>query len=308
MIGNLAIRQSLFVLACIACLSTYLPPSWALVLGLIMNRLIGKPFEQLTHKHTTLLLQIAIVGVGFGMNASNVMEAGRLGLVFTVISVLSVISVGVLLGKLLRSDPKISYLISLGTAICGGSAIAAISPIVKADENQISVSLGTVFVLNAVALLTFPLIGEHWFHLSQLQFGMWSAIAIHDTSSVVGSASEYGLEALEVATSVKLLRTLWIVPMAIFSAFVFKSESRIKIPWFIGFFIIAIISNTYLDWIPSVYIVTSGKAVMSLVLFLIGAGLSMSTLRTVGVMPFLQGIILWLGVSILTLVAIIEFI
>lgn len=306
MIKHLLTRKIIFVVAAVACLSTYFQPAWALLLGLLISQLVDKPFPQLTHKVTTTLLQISIVGLGFGMNATGVIQAGQLGLIFTVISVLSVLGIGILIGRWLLVDQKTSLLTSLGTAICGGSAIAAISPIIKADEKQTSVALGIIFILNAIALFAFPAIG-HWLELSQIQFGLWSAIAIHDTSQVVGAASSYGLESLEVATSVKLLRTLWIIPVAFTTAFIFKAQSkRVKIPWFIAFFVLAIVSNTYFDFIPSEIIVRISKTGMTFVLFLIGASLSREAIKSVGLKPFVQGVSLWVMVAVVTLLIIIR--
>ena len=213
------------------------------------------------------------------------------------------------MGKLLKIDKKTSYLVSAGTAICGGSAIAAISPIIKAAEKQISVALGTIFILNSIALFLFPVIG-HWLHLSQTEFGLWCAIAIHDTSSVVGAAGKYGSQALEVATTVKLARALWIIPVAFISSFIFKNRGgKIKIPYFIGLFILAMIANTYLPVVQSIsmYLVAIARSGLTLTLFLIGCGLSRKVLQSVGFKPLVQGVVLWVLISCSALWAVLYF-
>jgi len=210
------------------------------------------------------------------------------------------------MGRWLNVDKKTSYLISSGTAICGGSAIAAISPVIKAEEKQISVALGCVFILNSIALFAFPVIG-HYFNLSQTQFGLWCALAIHDTSSVVGAAAKFGPHALEVATTVKLARALWIIPVAFASTFIFKNKSKkISIPYFIGLFILAMVANTYIASVSviSPYIMLIAKAGLTLTLFLIGAGLSRKVLASVGFRPLLQGIALWIAISATALYAV----
>jgi len=234
------------------------------------------------------------------------MQAGKEGVLFTIASITGTLVFGYLMGKWLNIEKKTSYLISAGTAICGGSAIAAISPVIKAEEKQISVALGCVFILNSIALFIFPVIGHH-FNLSQTQFGLWCAIAIHDTSSVVGAASKYGTHALEVATTVKLARALWIVPVSFMSTFIFKNKSKkISIPYFIGLFILAMVANTYLPVVKMIspYMVTIAKMGLTLTLFLIGAGLSRKILVSVGFKPLLQGVALWAAISITALYAV----
>lgn len=292
-------RKVLFFMALAICLTPLISAPLALLLGLIFANTVGHPFPKLNGKATKILLQISVVGLGFGMNVHRALEAGKTGFLFTVLSILGTLVLGYILGKLLKIDPKTSHLISSGTAICGGSAIAAISPVINADEKQISVSLGTVFILNSIALFLFPVIGS-CLHLSETQFGLWSAIAIHDTSSVVGAASKYGPHALEVATTVKLARALWIIPLSLGTALVFRSSSgKIKIPWFIGYFIIAMILNTYLPGIDliSAYLVAAAKTGLTLTLFLIGSGLSLRVLKAVGFRPLLQSIVLWIVIS-----------
>jgi uncharacterized integral membrane protein (TIGR00698 family) len=249
-----------------------------------------------------------VVGLGFGMNVHSALQAGKEGILFTVASITGTLLFGTLMGRWLNIEKKTSFLISSGTAICGGSAIAAISPVIKAEEKQISVALGCVFILNSIALFIFPLIG-HYLNLSQTQFGLWCAIAIHDTSSVVGAASKYGTHALEVATTVKLARALWIIPVAFLSTFLFKNKSKkVSIPYFIGLFILAMIANTYLPVVMliSPYVINIAKAGLTLTLFLIGAGLSRKVLASVGVKPLLQGVALWIAISGAALYAVMQ--
>jgi len=298
-------REIIFGAALIACLTPWVSPPIALVLGLIIALFVGHPFLHLNHKATHILLQLSVVGLGFGMNAGSALKAGREGILFTIASIAGTLLFGLLLGRLLRIDKKTSSLIACGTAICGGSAIAAISPVIKAEEKQISVALGTVFLLNSIALFVFPVIG-HFLHLSQTQFGLWAAIAIHDTSSVVGAASKYGPRALEVATTVKLARALWIIPVAILAALFFQTgKQKIKIPWFIGAFVLAMLINTYLPMPVVSHVLTQASKIgLTLTLFLIGSGLSGQVLRNTGVRPLMQGIILWGAISAVALWAV----
>jgi uncharacterized integral membrane protein (TIGR00698 family) len=303
---SITTRELIFLVAFMLCLSPFITPPIALLMGLIIAQFIGHPYLHLNHRATHLLLQISVVGLGFGMNVDSALKAGQNGLVFTI---LSIVSVGYLLGVVLKIDKKTSFLIGAGTAICGGSAIAAISPVIKAEEKQISVALGTIFILNSIALVLFPFIG-HYLNLSQTQFGMWCAVAIHDTSSVVGAASKYGSEALEIATTVKLARALWIIPIAFLSTFLFKNkETKIKIPYFIGLFVLAMIANTYLPFVQGIssYLTTIAKSGLTLTLFLIGCGLSKEVLSSVGYKPLLQGIVLWLLISSLALWVAVSF-
>jgi uncharacterized integral membrane protein (TIGR00698 family) len=295
-----------FIICIALCLTPFISPAIALLMGLIIAQFTGHPYLHLNHKATHLLLQFSVVGLGFGMNVHTAMQAGKEGVLFTIASITGTLVFGYLMGKWLNIEKKTSYLISAGTAICGGSAIAAISPVIKAEEKQISVALGCVFILNSVALFIFPVIGHH-FNLSQTQFGLWCAIAIHDTSSVVGAASKYGTHALEVATTVKLARALWIVPVSFMSTFIFKNKSKkISIPYFIGLFILAMVANTYLPVVKMIspYIVTIAKTGLTLTLFLIGAGLSRAILLSVGFKPLLQGVVLWAVISLTALYAV----
>ena len=302
-------REVIFLLAVVFCLSPLITPPIALLMGLVIAQFIGHPYLHLNHKATHILLQVSVVGLGFGMNVSSAIKAGREGIMFAIVSIIGTLVIGFLMGKLLNIEKKTSYLISAGTAICGGSAIAAISPVIKAEENQISVALGTIFILNSIALFLFPLIG-HALHLSQTQFGLWAAIAIHDTSSVVGAASKYGNQALEIATTVKLARALWIIPVAFLSTLFFKNKERkITLPYFIGLFIIAIVLNTYVPFIQQYghYLVYVAKSGLTLTLFLIGCGLSGKILRAVGIKPLVQGIVLWIMISSAALWAVLSF-
>lgn len=299
-------RKIIFAVCIVLCLMPFMSPAIALLLGLIVAQFSGHPYLHLNHKATHILLQVSVVGLGFGMNVHSALQAGKEGILFTVASITGTLVFGTLMGRWLNIEKKTSYLISSGTAICGGSAIAAISPVIKAEEKQISVALGCVFILNSIALFVFPAIG-HYFNLSQTQFGLWCAIAIHDTSSVVGAASKYGSHALEVATTVKLARALWIIPVAFMSTFIFKNKSRkVGIPWFIGLFVLAMIANTYVPAVKmaSPYLINIARAGLTLTLFLIGAGLSRKVLASVGLKPLLQGVTLWIGISVVALYAV----
>ncbi|MDB4926716.1 MAG: putative sulfate exporter family transporter [Mucilaginibacter sp.] len=299
-------RKILFTGCMALCVTTFISPAIALLMGLVIAQLTGHPYLHLNHKATNLLLQISVVGLGFGMNMHHVMQAGKEGILFTIASITGTLILGYFMGKWLNIEQKTSYLIAAGTAICGGSAIAAISPVIKAQEKQISVALGCVFILNAIALFVFPIIGHH-LNMSQTQFGLWCAIAIHDTSSVVGAASKYGAHALEVAATVKLARALWIIPVAFMSTFIFKNKSKkISIPYFIGLFILAMIANTYIPAtkLISPYMIIIAKAGLTLTLFLIGAGLSRKVLASVGLKPLLQGVVLWIIISSAALYAV----
>ena len=245
------------------------------------------------------------MGLGFGMNLHEIVHAGRAGFIYTAIGITSSMLLGTLLGMMFRVGGKVSYLITVGTAICGGSAIAAVAPITNAGDEDIAVSLGTVFVLNSIALFVFPMIGGA-LHLSQSQFGLWAALAIHDTSSVVGATAKYGAEALAIGTTVKLARALWIVPIALITAAVVKSKTKIQWPWFILFFCLAAVANTYLPALGPSYSVLYklGRIGLTVTLFLIGTGLSMKVIKQVGARPLLQGVILWAIVAVSTLMAI----
>jgi uncharacterized integral membrane protein (TIGR00698 family) len=306
---NVRLQQIVFIALLLLCLTSYISPPIALLLGLVVANLSGHPFLNLNHKAISILLQISVVGLGFGMNVSSAFSAGKEGFLFTIASIFSTLVLGTFLGKWFKIERKTSHLISCGTAICGGSAIAAIAPVLKSDEKQTSVALGVIFILNSVALFLFPAVG-HWLGLSQKEFGLWCAIAIHDTSSVVGAANKYGFEALQIATTVKLARALWIIPVALLTAVIFKNKSsRIKIPYFIGLFILAMVLNTYVSTTGLIapYLVSIAKIGLTLTLFLIGAGLNRNLLKSVGIQALFQGILLWMFIAMVSLLAIMYF-
>ena len=276
---------------------SYVSPPIALFLGLLFALLFGQAYPKFNKKVSKKLLQYSVVGLGFGMNLQASLQSGKEGMAFTIVSVVGTMLIGWLIGrKLLKVERDTSYLISSGTAICGGSAIAAIGPVLKAKDTEMSVALGTVFILNAIALFVFPVIG-HALDMTQQQFGMWAAIAIHDTSSVVGAGAAYGEEALQVATTIKLTRALWIIPLALATSFVFKSKGqKISIPWFILFFVLAMIFNTYVLSTTEVgttighYINDFARKSLTITLFFIGASLSSDVLKSVGIKPLVQGV------------------
>ena len=306
MFQNKNFLKILFIILAALCFSPVVSPPIALFLGIIFINIFGQVFN--ADKIIKIVLQVSIVGLGFGINLKQALQAGSEGFLFTVFSITLIVVLGIVLGYIFRIDKIITQLISFGTAICGGSAIAAIAPILKADGKQTSVSLGIIFLLNALALFIFPEIGQY-FHLSQNQFGIWSAIAIHDTSSVVGAASKYGHEALQTATTVKLARALWIIPISFVLSFLNKSGGKVKIPYFIGFFILAILVNSYFPAIKEVtdYVVDFSKSSLKVALFLIGTGLSFQNLKNIGIKPLLLGIILWVVISVISLFAVLEF-
>jgi len=301
-----AVKEIVFISTLLLCLTPWIDSPLALLLGFIIAQTNGHPYLHFNGRATNWLLKSSVVGLGFGMNLYHAIDAGKDGFMFTVFSIVSTLIFGWYLGKILKVDSKISFLISSGTAICGGSAIAAVAPIVKADEKQMSIALGTVFILNSVALFIFPSIG-HCLNMTQYQFGMWSAIAIHDTSSVVGAATKFGEEALRIATTVKLERALWIIPLSLFTVLRVKSEgSKIKIPYFIALYILAMCVSTFVTEFKYQYewIVFVSKKGLTVTLFLIGAGLSMSTIKAVGVRPLVQGVLLWILIATISLVSI----
>lgn len=306
MLQKKLLLQILFLALAVLSFSPLVSPPIALLFGILFVNIFGKVLE--TDTFVKKLLQYSIIGLGFGINLNTAIEAGSQGFLFTVSTIALVMIFGLFLAKILKIDKTIAQLISAGTAICGGSAIAAVAPILKANSKQTSVALGIVFVLNAVALFIFPEIG-HFFNLTQNQFGIWSAIAIHDTSSVVGAASKYGNEALQIATTVKLARALWIIPLAFLISIFTKSEGKIKIPYFIGFFVLAILAGTYLPFLQNFNSIISeiSRDTLKVALFLIGAGLSLQNLKNIGIKPLLLGIILWIFISSISLYAVLQF-
>jgi uncharacterized integral membrane protein (TIGR00698 family) len=308
-------QKILFITLILVCLTPFVSPPIALAIGLVAAFTFGNPFPAQTKKATKILLQVSVVLLGFGMNLSEVLKAGKQGILFTVATIFGTLAVGFFIGRLLKVKDKTSNLISTGTAICGGSAIAAVAPVIDADSEEISVSLGTVFILNSIALFLFPLIG-HALNLSQNQFGIWAAIAIHDTSSVVGAAQSYGAEALAIATTVKLARALWIAPVALLFSFLYRGQNerktKIAVPYFIFFFLLATVIRTYLPpgVPPSIYesLIMLAKKGLTVTLFLIGASLSRETLKSVGVRPLVQGVVLWILISVISLWAVLNLV
>lgn len=288
-------------------------PPVALFTGLVFAFIFGTPMAKFNKVLSKYLLQASVVGLGFGMNLQKSLASGADGMLFTVVSVVGVMVIGVMIGRWMRIDSKTSYLVSSGTAICGGSAIAAVGGVMKANENEMAVSLGVIFILNAVALFIFPPMG-HLFDMSQQQFGTWAAIAIHDTSSVVGAGQEYGAEACELATLIKCTRALWIIPLAFFTMWYFRKsikggegKAKVSIPWFILLFVLAMVINTYSpESFRPVYnsLADIAKKALVVVLYAIGAGLSLKVVKTVGVKPLVQAILLWIVIGASSLVVV----
>lgn len=301
-VGILIVLLSLDFLPFAQPFTSLVTPPVVLFVGLLYALLCGQAYPLFNQSISKKLLQYAVVGLGFGMNLQQSLASGKDGMIFTIVSVVGTMLVGMLIGyKFLKVDKHTAYLISSGTAICGGSAIAAVGPVLNAKGSQMSVALATVFILNAIALFLFPALG-HWLGLDQQQFGMWAAIAIHDTSSVVGAGAAYGEEALHVATTIKLTRALWIIPMALATSLIFKNGQRkVTIPWFILWFVVAIVLNTYvLDTVPQVGQTISAVArrVLILTMFFIGASLSVDVIKSVGFKPLIQGVLLWVIISV----------
>ena len=310
-INNKTIYSGILVILAVCLLLGYVPgmsvfSSWvtppvALFFGLAFALLCGQAYPKFNKKVSKKLLQYSVVGLGFGMNLHASLASGKEGMLFSIISVVGTMLIGMFIGrKLLKVNRDTSYLISSGTAICGGSAIAAVGPVIKAKDSDMSVALATIFILNAIGLFVFPALGE-WLGLTQKEFGTWAAIAIHDTSSVVGAGAAYGDEALQIATTIKLTRALWIIPLALFTSVIYKNErKRISIPWFILGFIVAILLNNYtLDSVPKVgeFIYGLARKGLIITMFFIGASLSTDVLKSVGIKPLIQGIMLWLVIS-----------
>jgi uncharacterized integral membrane protein (TIGR00698 family) len=296
------ISKIIFALGLILSFTGWLSPPVALTAGILFGLSFTHPYISESRGIARILLQSSVVALGFGMNLHEVLKAGRSGFIYTALGISFALLVGLALGKLLQVRGNSSFLITTGTAICGGSAIAAIGPILQAHEEEMAVSLGTIFILNSVALLIFPPIGNA-LHLSQSQFGLWAALAIHDTSSVVGAAAKYGAPALVIGTTVKLARALWIVPLALATAALKHHRSGIQFPWFILFFLLAAVLNTYVRMAehitPSLF--TLGRLGLTATLFLIGSGISRGTVKKVGWRPLLQGVLLWLAVGLTSL-------
>ncbi|WP_407509849.1 YeiH family protein [Elizabethkingia anophelis] len=302
------LQKILFFVLLIFCVTPFVEPPLALILGFVVSFFIGHPYIKHNSVAAKYLLQFSVVGLGFGMNLTEAIKVGKEGLIFTVASIFFTLIVGLIIGRYLKINKSTSTLISGGTAICGGSAIAALAPVINAKDEDISVAMACIFILNALALLIFPVIG-HQLNMSQDQFGLWSAIAIHDTSSVIGSAQKYGEEALKIATTVKLERALWIIPVSILLSVLNKgSVKKVKIPYFILGFIGAILLAYYFPQIRpfgEIMVFTAKKA-LNITLFLIASGLSISSIKKVGVKPLLQGVLLWIFISIGSLLVIME--
>lgn len=302
------LQKILFFVLLIFCVTPFVEPPLALILGFVVSFFVGHPYIKHNSVAAKYLLQFSVVGLGFGMNLTEAIKVGKEGLIFTVASIFFTLIVGLIIGRYLKINKSTSTLISGGTAICGGSAIAALAPVINAKDEDISVAMACIFILNALALLIFPVIG-HQLNMSQDQFGLWSAIAIHDTSSVIGSAQKYGEEALKIATTVKLERALWIIPVSILLSVLNKgSVKKIKIPYFILGFIGAILLAYYFPQIKpfgEIMVFTAKKA-LNITLFLIASGLSMSSIKKVGVKPLVQGVLLWVFISVGSLLVIME--
>jgi uncharacterized integral membrane protein (TIGR00698 family) len=294
-----------FVILAATCALPFVSTGMALAAGIVFSFIVGNPWHKESAKISKHLLQVSVVGLGFGMNIVEVWKVGRSSVLFTALGIVFTLACGLLIGRVMGTKHKTSALISFGTAICGGSAIAAMSPVIDADDDENAIALGTVFVLNAVALILFPLVG-HLLDIGQHQFGVWAGMAIHDTSSVVGAASSYGRDALDVGTTVKLSRAIWIAPVVMITSFFVKGKGKARIPLFIIGFVVA---SAIAALLPAAQVIWHGVAAVArqslvVTLFLIGAGLTPSVLRNVGVRPLAQGILLWCIVSTVTLLAI----
>jgi uncharacterized integral membrane protein (TIGR00698 family) len=294
--------KNIFFVGLVVAASGLISTPWALLAGLIYGLSFAHPYHLDAKRLSAFLLQASVVALGFGMNLHEVVRAGRSGFMYTAIGISFAMLLGLGIGNLFKVHRTSSFLICAGTAICGGSAIAAVGPVLNAGEEEMAVSLGSVFVLNSVALFLFPVIG-YALHLTQSQFGLWSALAIHDTSSVVGATAKYGAQALMIGTTIKLARALWIVPLAFAVAILRKSKTRIRWPWFILLFCLAAVASTFLPWFGPLYprLSALGKTGLTVTLYLIGTGISKSTLKQVGVRPLVQGILLWAIVAIASL-------
>lgn len=314
---TLLLSQVLFFVLAAFSLTPWASPAVSLLLGLVFALTLGQPYPKEAKKVSKYTLQAAVVGLGFGLDFMTVLRVGAQGFLLTLITISATLAIGLAIGKFLKVDRKARTLISVGTAICGGSAIAAVGPVIHASDEEMSVSLGTVFILNAIALFLFPPIG-HALGMSESSFGLWSALAIHDTSSVVGAAASYGKHALEVGTTVKLTRALWIIPVALFFAYLEQrhqkndpnvKKAKLQIPWFIGLFVAASLIRSALPDQTAIYgtLIGIAKALLSLTLFLIGSGLSRSALKRVGVRPLVTGVALWIIVGMTTLIFITTF-
>lgn len=302
------LRKILFIMCLALCIAPWVGTATALTMGVLFSLVLGNPWLQKSGHFSKIILQLSVVGLGFGVGLEDVIRTGKDSVVYTIVGICFTLTLGYVLGKLFKTDKNTSALISFGTAICGGSAIAAMAPVLRAKSDETAVALATVFTLNSVALLLFPLIG-HLLQLDQDTFGTWAGLAIHDTSSVVGAASAYGAQALCVGTTVKLTRAIWIAPVVFGTALLKKSEQKAKVPLFIIGFILAATIRTLLPQYGHYWgdLAAIAKQCLVVTLFLVGAGLSREVLRNVGIRPLLQGITLWLLVSGFTLIALVLF-
>ncbi|RME33905.1 MAG: putative sulfate exporter family transporter [Deltaproteobacteria bacterium] len=300
-------KQIFFLTLLAVCGLPQVSTGMALLAGIVFSLVLGNPFPQQSTRWSKVLLQLSVVGLGFGLSLGQVWQVGKSSIFYTVIGICATLLVGMALGRLFHIERNTAVLISFGTAICGGSAIAAMSPVIKARDDEAALALATVFTLNAVALFLFPAVG-HLIDLSQQQFGIWAGLAIHDTSSVVGAAAAYGKEALDMGTTVKLSRAIWIVPFVLVAGWVTKTESKAKVPLFIIGFIFAAALRSLLPQFISAWstLATIARQALVVTLFLIGAGLSREVLKNVGVRPLAQGVSLWLLVGGLSLAAILQ--
>ncbi|PCC14546.1 putative sulfate exporter family transporter [Pseudoalteromonas sp. JB197] len=278
-----------------------------MVIGAAFAMTLGNPFAELSQKASKWMLKAAVVGLGFAVDFNQVIEVGSSSLVLTIVSITAIIGLGEILTQVFKLNRNTGVLISFGTAICGGSAIAAMAPVIKAKDHEVAVALGVVFMLNGVGLLLFPAIG-HYFNLTEQQFGMWAALAIHDTSSVVGASATYGAVALSIATTVKLTRAMWIIPYTALAGVFLRSDEKASIPLFIVGFVLAALINTYLPQFSPVWSVINivAKQLLIVTLFLIGSGLSLAILKQAGLKPFIMAILLWIVVSSVILFLILD--
>ena len=293
------LARSLFILMCLICLLTSLSSPFALLSGIVLAILLGNPFLHQAQKATGILLKLSVIGLGFGMSLHQAIDASQEGFLLTLGSIVFTLALGTVMAIRMGISRHTGQLIASGTAICGGSAIAAVAPVIKAPHRDISVALGVVFILNSLALFVFPVIGQ-WLLMTQEQFGLWSAIAIHDTSSVVGASASYGPEALAIATTVKLARALWIIPLSLVLAMLSGGNvRRISIPWFIGLFVMAMLVNSFVPAVQvfSPDIVEWSKRGLVLTLFLIGSTMTRELLSSVGFKPMLYGFSLWVAIA-----------
>lgn len=304
-LANNMIPRILFFARLSAAVMRLLSPPLALMAGIGFALLCSHPFEKESARSSKRMLQLSTIALGFAMNFNEVVRAGRAGFFYTAIGITATIGLGLFLGRVLKVRSKAAFLITAGTAICGGSAVAAIAPITNPDEEELATSVGTIFTLNSLALLLFPAVGFA-LHLTQIQFGLWSALAIHDTSSVVGAATKFGPQALAIGTVVKLTRALWIIPLAMITVWVNKGTSRVKIPWFILFFCLAAFANTYVPRSSVVFakVAELGHVGLAITLFLIGTAISPRAIKQAGARVLLQGLLLWICVAIASLVII----